>query len=103
MVRQVGSSICIVHADMTLTRCKVKVTGLLNFRKLHFSRSIPSAILAWSSKLMVECDSMGPSLQLVGARFLNFLLRKVSHEYKLCGMSILQFYTNFKWPYFPTD
>jgi len=62
MVRQVGSSICIVHADMTLTRCKVKVTGLLNFRKLHFSRSIPSAILAWSSKLMVECDSMGPSL-----------------------------------------
>jgi len=38
MVRQVGSPTCIVHADVTLTRSKVKVkvkvTGLLNFRKL---------------------------------------------------------------------
>jgi len=36
-------------------------------RKLHFSRSISSAVLAWSSKLMVVGDSMGPGLQLLGA------------------------------------
>jgi len=35
-VWRAGSSTCIVYADMTLTRSKVKlkVTGLLNFRKL---------------------------------------------------------------------
>jgi len=46
------------HADLTLTQSKVRVTGLLKFRKLQFSRSI-SAILAWSSKLMVDHDSTG--------------------------------------------
>jgi len=30
-----SSAICIVHADMTLTRSKVKVMGLLKFRRLH--------------------------------------------------------------------
>jgi len=44
----------------------------LNFRKLHFSASIFSAILAWSSKRMVDYDSMGPRLHFIGARFLNF-------------------------------
>jgi len=34
-------------------------------------------------------DSTGHSLQLVGARFSNFLLRKLSCEFKLCGMSTL--------------
>ena len=34
MVEQVGSTAGTVHADMTLTRFKVKVTGLLNFQKL---------------------------------------------------------------------
>jgi len=36
MVKHAGSSTRIVHADVTLTRSKVKVkvTGLLNFRKL---------------------------------------------------------------------
>jgi len=36
MIRQDGSPTCIVHADVTLTRSKVKVkvTGLLNFPKL---------------------------------------------------------------------
>jgi len=71
---------CTVHADITLTRSKVKVkiTVLLNSencRKLNFSRSISSAILSWSSKLMVDYDNMGLSLQLIGARFLNFCLR----------------------------
>jgi len=80
VVGQVGSPTCIVHADMTLTqsKVKVKVMGLLNFPKLHFSRSLSSAILAWSSKLMVDHDSTGPSLEPVGAQFSNFLLRKLS-------------------------
>jgi len=79
---------------MTLTwsKVKIKVTVLLKLRKLHSSRSISSAILAWSSKLMVDHDSTGPSLQLVGARFSNFLLRKhVSTNFAEC-----QYDTNFK-------
>ena len=39
-------------------KVKVKVTELLKFQKLHFSRYISSAIFAWSSKLMVGYDSM---------------------------------------------
>jgi len=68
-VGHAGSPTFIVHADVTLTRSmvKVKVTELLDFQKLHFSRSICSAILAWSSKLTVANDSMGPGLQLVAA------------------------------------
>ena len=34
MAGRAGSPTGIVYADMTLTRSKVKVTGLLNFRKL---------------------------------------------------------------------
>jgi len=37
---------------------------------------------------MVGCDSMVPGLQPVGARFLNFLLEKLSREYQLRRMSI---------------
>ena len=79
-----------MRTSMTSTRSKVmvKVTELLKFRKLHHSRSISSAIFVWSSKLTVVGDSMGSGLQLVGARFLNFLLRKLSREFKLRGMSI---------------
>jgi len=39
---------------------------------------------------MVGCDCMGPGLQLVGARFLNFLPGKLSREFKLPGMSIFR-------------
>jgi len=38
---------------------------------------------------MVVVDSMGPGLQLVGARFSNFILGKVSLQFKLHGMSIV--------------
>jgi len=48
----------------TRSKVKVKVTGLLKFRKLHFSISISFATLAWSSKLMVG-HVMVPGLQLV--------------------------------------
>jgi len=37
---------------------------------------------------MVGGDSMGPGLQLVGARFSNFLLRKLSRQFKVPRMSI---------------
>jgi len=37
---------------------------------------------------MISGRSMGPGLQLVGARFLNFLLGKLSREFKLRPMSI---------------
>jgi len=33
---------------------------------------------------MASGHSMGPGLQLVGARFLNFHLGKLSREFKLC-------------------
>ena len=88
MIRHVGSPTCIVHADVTLTQSKVKVMGLLNFWKLHFSRSISSAILVWSWKLMVVLHSMGPSLQLVGAWVLNFLLKKLSRVQTLLNFDI---------------
>ena len=37
---------------------------------------------------MVDGDSMGPGLQLVGARYFNFLLGKLSGEFKLRPVSI---------------
>jgi len=79
-----------VRTSVTSTRfkVKVKVTELLKLRKLHFPTSISSGVLAWSSKLTVDGDSMGPGLQLVRARFLNFLLGKLSREFKLRPMSI---------------
>jgi len=70
------------------SKVKVKVTELPKLRKVHISRSISSAILAWSSKLMVGDHSMGSGLQLIGARFLNFLLGKLSREFKLRPLSI---------------
>jgi len=93
MVGQAGSPTRIVHAYVTLiqseVKVKVKVTGLLKFRKLHFSTSISSAILVCSSKLMADRDSTGPSLQLIGTRLSNFLLINLSREFKLREMSIL--------------
>ena len=52
-----------------------------------------------SSKLMVDIDSMGPEVQLIGARFSNFLLQKLSREFKLREY---RYFTLFKWPYFAT-
>jgi len=49
---------------------------------------------------MVDYDNMGPSLQLVGARFLNFLLSKLSHDFKLCRMLILQDSQRAIFPYY---
>ena len=79
-----------MRTSVTLTRSKVKVkvTELLNLRKLHFSGSIFSATFAWSSKVIVAGDSIGPDLQLVGARFSNFLLGKLSRQFNLRRMSI---------------
>ena len=77
-----------ISVTSTRSKVKVKVTELPNLRKVHFSRSISFAIFAWSSKLMVGGHSMGPGLRLVGARFLNFHLGKLSREFKLRPISI---------------
>jgi len=37
---------------------------------------------------MIDLDSNGPVLQLFGARFSNFLLGKLSREFKLRRVSI---------------
>jgi len=95
MVRYADSPICVVHADMTLTHSKVKVTELLNFRKLHFSTSTSSAILVLSSKLMVDYDSMGPSLQVFGARFLRFSPSWRSRDFEVWEMLISPESTRF--------
>jgi len=57
-------------------------------QKVHFSRSVSSTGYVWSSKLIVSGHSLGPGLQLIRARFLNFLLGKLSREFKLRPMSI---------------
>ena len=72
-VGHAGSPTGIAHAKVTLTDPRSRS----RCRKLHFSRSISSAISACCSKLMVDHDSMGLTLQLDGARFSNFLLRKL--------------------------
>ena len=71
---------------------------------MYISTYFSSATFAWSSKLTVDIDSMGPGLQLLGGQFLNFLLGKVSLEFKLHGMSIfydIQMATYFRtgWRY----
>jgi len=48
---------------------------------------------------MVAYDNMGPGLQLVRAQFLNFLLSKLSRDFKLLGMSILQDFQRAIFPY----
>ena len=55
---------------------------------MYISTYISSGTFAWSSKLTVDIDSMGPDVQLLGGHFSNFLLGKVSLEFKLHGMSI---------------
>jgi len=61
MVELAGSTTGIVHPDMTLTRSKVKVTGLLNFRELAMPcmlAAIPSAPFAGlSGSGRSPCDS----------------------------------------------
>jgi len=42
-----------MHTSVTSTRSKVKVKEVPKLRKLHFSRSVSSAVFAWSSELMV--------------------------------------------------
>jgi len=41
---------------------------------------------------MVDIDSMGPGLQLVGGRFSNFLLGKVSLEFKLHDIQMATYF-----------
>jgi len=63
-----------ISVTSTQSKVKVKVMELPKLRKVHYSRSISSAVLACSSKLMVDGHITGPGLQLVGARFLGHRL-----------------------------
>jgi len=71
-VGHAGCPIHTAHTDVILTWSKVKVmvTDLLKLRELHFSTSTSS--LFWSGAQLMDDYDMGPSLQLFGARFLNF-------------------------------
>ena len=82
-----------VRTSVTSTRfkVKVKVTELLKLRKLHCSTSISSGVLAWNSKLTVDWlqySIMEPSLQLFGARFLNFSPSWRSRDFEVREMLI---------------
>ena len=92
-------SVKCISTTSTRSKVKIKVTKLLKFWKLHFSRSISSTIFAWSSKLMVDYDTKGPRLQLVRAWFLNSLLSKVSRDFKLRKQWILQDFQRAIFPY----
>jgi len=86
----VGSPRPDMRTNVTSTRSKVKikVTELLKFKNCTFLDLSRPPFLC-SSKLMVDYNDIGPSLQLIGAWFLNFL-SKLSCDFKLRGMSILQ-------------
>jgi len=93
MVAHAGSPICTAFTAVTRTwsKVKVKVTAVLKFRKLHFSTSTSSAILAWRSQLMDDYDS----LQLFRARFLNFSPSWQSRNFEVREMLISPEYTAF--------
>ena len=69
----------------TRSKVKVKVTGLLNFGKLHFSRSIPPPFWGGARNRWYICDSYRCPI-------LEFLSRKA-----ITGVQ-----TSRKWPYFGT-
>jgi len=86
-----------MRTSVTSTRSKVKVMELPKLRTLHFCRSVSSAVLAWSSNLMVDSDIMGPGLQLVGAQFSNFFSERY-HESS--NFAECRYFITFKQPYF---
>jgi len=92
----------VMCTSVTSTRSKVKVTEFLQFQKLHFCRSSSSAILSWSSKLMVYYDSMASSLQVFGARFMNFLLSKLPQLQTLWNVDITRLFKRAIFPYWLT-
>ena len=66
--------------------------------KLHCSTSISSIILAWSSKLMVDYDTMGRSLQPVRVIFFYFFFSESYHV--ISNFAECPYYSMFKGPYF---
>ena len=89
MVGYAGSPTYTAYVDVTLTRSKVKVTHHLNFRQLPINVHFHVYLLRHfrvELKTDVDIDSRGPDLQLLGGQFSNFLLGKVSLEFKLHGL-----------------
>jgi len=89
----------IVHVDMTLIRSnvKVKVTGLLQFRKLHFLGLCPVPFWhgAQNWRLIMIVRDLVYSLSKPGFRICFQESCHVSSNFAEC-----RYYTNFKWPYF---
>jgi len=46
---------------------------------------------------MVDYDDIGPILQLIRARFLNFILSKLPHDFQLCEVLILLDFQGWFW------
>jgi len=86
----------IVHVDMTLTwrKVKVKVTVLLQFRKIAISQVSPLPLWHGAQNwwLIMIARDLAYSLSLPDVS--NFHFRKLSHEFKLCRMSILHEFQN---------
>ena len=81
----------------TRSKVKVKVMELPRSRKLHFSRSISSAVLACSSKLMVGGDSTDMDYRLSEPDFWTSF-QESYHE--TSNFVQCQYFTKFKSPYF---
>ena len=79
-VARLGSQVvlhvlCLITGSSHDPRSRSGSPGFLiseNYRKLHFFRSISSAFSVWNLKvmLMIDYDNLGPTLQLIIARFL---------------------------------
>ena len=104
MVGHAASPTCTVYVDLTVTpsKVKVKVTDHLQFRQLPITAHFHVYLLRHfrvELKTDVDIDSMGPGLQLVGARFSNFLPRKLSLQFQLCPVSIFHEIQTAIFPY----
>jgi len=85
MVGHAGNPTAIVHADVTLTRSKVKVkvTELLNFRQL-------------SKPCMLSAMTTAPFRGFL----VEFASRKVTTRHESSNFAKYRYFTKFKQPYF---
>jgi len=81
----------------TRSKVKVKITELVKFQIIHYSRSISFPIFACSSKLMVSSDSIRPCLQVSEPDF-RTAFQESYHDSSNFAES--RYFTKFKLPYF---
>jgi len=66
--------LCVAHVDMTLTRSKVKVTGLLSFRKLRFESPSPPQVCGEARNLWLITVAWNLVYSLLEPDFWSFFL-----------------------------